>query len=98
MRILSTILDPTLDVWVTVIYDKGNSHCQICYFCVVGYLRKNLNVCSVCTLQYCDDFPSSYRGTSKLMALVTLGFIVVIFAVLYFLVIATDSKYKIKNR
>ena len=32
------------------------------------------------------------------MALVTLGFIVVIFAVLYFLVIRTDSKYKIKNR
>ena len=23
-----------------VIYDKGNSHCQICQVCVVGYLRK----------------------------------------------------------
>ena len=29
---------------MTGIYDKGNSHCQIdlCYFCVVGYLRKTL--------------------------------------------------------
>ena len=25
-----------------MIYDKGNSHCQICHFCVVGYLRKTL--------------------------------------------------------
>ena len=30
------------NVLMTVIYDKGNSHCQIYYFCVVGYLRKTL--------------------------------------------------------
>ena len=27
-----------LNVWVIVIYDRGKSHCQICHFCVIGYL------------------------------------------------------------
>ena len=27
---------------MTVIYDKGNSHCQICHFGVIGDLRKAL--------------------------------------------------------
>ena len=27
-----------------VIYGKGNSHCQVCHFCVVSYLRKTLMV------------------------------------------------------
>ena len=33
---------------VIQIYDKGNSHCQICHFCVVGYLdlRKTLLSCA----------------------------------------------------
>ena len=31
-----------------MIYDKGNSHCQICHVCVVGYLRKTL----LCTCVY----------------------------------------------
>ena len=26
----------TSNVWMIVIYDKGNSHCQICHFCIVG--------------------------------------------------------------
>ena len=25
-----------------VIYHKENSHCQVCHFCVVGYLRNTL--------------------------------------------------------
>ena len=29
---------------VDIIYDKGNSRCQICQFCVVGYSRKTLDV------------------------------------------------------
>ena len=32
----------SLNVWMTVIYNKVNSHCQICHFRVVGYLRKTL--------------------------------------------------------
>ena len=27
---------------MALIYDKGNSYCQICHFCVVGYLRKTI--------------------------------------------------------
>ena len=30
-------------LWMTVIYNKGNSLCQICYFCVVGYFAKDSN-------------------------------------------------------
>ena len=28
----------TSRIWMTVIYDKGNSRCQICHFCSVGCL------------------------------------------------------------
>ena len=51
-----------------------------------------------CESIFCDDFSSSFRGTSKIMALTTLVFIVVIFAVLYFLVITKDSKYNLKKK
>ena len=49
IRILVQIIDEdteyylTPNVWMIVIYDKGNSHCQICQFCVVAYLRKTLS-------------------------------------------------------
>ena len=48
IRILVQITDEdtehfhTLNVWMIVIYDKENSHCQICHFCVVGCSRKTL--------------------------------------------------------
>ena len=36
MRIL------TLNACIIVINYAGNTHCQICHFCVVSYLRKTL--------------------------------------------------------
>ena len=45
---LYKIIDEDIEDYITpnaqmiVIYDKGNSHCQICHFCVVGYLRKTV--------------------------------------------------------
>ena len=38
IKLLMRIL--TSNVWMIVIYDKGNSHFQLCHFCVGGYLRK----------------------------------------------------------
>ena len=49
IRILVQIIDEdteyylTSNVWMIVIYDKGNSHCYIYQFYVVGYLRKTLS-------------------------------------------------------
>ena len=40
--ILDNILDNISNEWMTMIYDKGNSHCQICHFCVVGCLRNTV--------------------------------------------------------
>ena len=32
----------TSNICMTVIYDKGNSYCQICHFYAVGCLRKTI--------------------------------------------------------
>ena len=50
IRILYKIIDKdtehylSTNVWIIVIYNKGNSHCQMCHFCVVDHLRKTLIV------------------------------------------------------
>ena len=35
---------------IIIIYDKGNSHCEICHFCLVGYL------CTFWDLWYCITY------------------------------------------
>ena len=37
-----------------LVYDKGNCHCQICHFCVVGYLQTTLLRSSGYRLQNCN--------------------------------------------
>ena len=39
------------NVWMIVIYDKGNIHCQMCHFVLLVIYKKSIGLGSQCVLE-----------------------------------------------